>query len=57
MVHSRGTVQSKTGVPVGTSLIWRSTASKDLQRPAHAVAGDAAAVRIQLGGERINRVA
>ena len=52
MFHSRGTVQSKTCVPVGTS--WTSSGMRSPIRPeglADAVAGDAAADRIELGHE------
>ena len=53
MFHSRGMVQSKTGVPVGTSWISRAMCAADLaQRLPDAVAGYASANRIDLGGQR-----
>ena len=58
MFHSRGTVQSKTGVPVGTSCTSSGdVAAENRERLAHAVAGDAAADRVELGGERVDLLA
>ena len=55
MFHSRGTVQSNTAVPDGTS--WMASSGQPLlqaaQRLADAVAGDAAADRIELGDQTV----
>ena len=49
MFHSRGTVQSKTSVPVGTSSTWSGISAPIRSRVAsHPVAGDAAADRVEL---------
>ena len=58
MFHSRGTVQSNTCVPVGTSWISSGTRSPiAAQRLADAVAGDAPADRIELGDELVQLLA
>ena len=55
MFHSLGTVQSSTGVPVGSSWRWigMCCASTSSVSP-DAVAGDAAADREHLGGEGVD---